>query len=225
MDAGQEQKGQVNSNDQSSTILCQAERQEERSSNRDLGESSEAAERRLSQAKAKDLTGPRTPRGKEKSRANALKHGIFSKVPLLRGESQSDIDALLRELRNDIQPKGMLEEILVEKLSSTIWRYRRLLMAEVAQSRTAAEGSSLDSFGQVFGKLRLSETGPDGQENKRLNAMVLGIPDGPQLDRFLRYEAALERHFDRTLSQLERLQRMRLGQPVLPKLEVQHSIS
>jgi hypothetical protein len=31
--------------------------------------------------------------------------------------------------------------------------------------------------------------------------------------------------FDPTLSQLERLQRMRLGQPVLPKLEVHHSLS
>ena len=31
--------------------------------------------------------------------------------------------------------------------------------------------------------------------------------------------------FDRTLGQLERVQRMRLGQPVLPKLEVQHSVS
>jgi len=51
------------------------------------------------------------------------------------------------------------------------------------------------------------------------------VPDGPGLDRLLRYEASLERSFDRTLSQLERLQRMRLGQPVLPKLEVSHSLS
>ena len=36
---------------------------------------------------------------------------------------------------------------------------------------------------------------------------------------------SLERNFDRTLSQLERVQRMRLGQPVLRKLEVHHSMS
>lgn len=40
------------------------------------------------------------------------------------------------------------------------------------------------------------------------------------LDRLLRYEANLERSFDRTLNQLERLQRMRLGQPVPPPLQV-----
>jgi hypothetical protein len=46
-----------------------------------------------------------------------------------------------------------------------------------------------------------------------------------QFDHLLRYEAALERNFDRTLTQLERLQRMHLGQPVLPKLEVQRSLA
>lgn len=51
------------------------------------------------------------------------------------------------------------------------------------------------------------------------------VPDHPALDRLLRYEAMLDRSLDRTLSQLERLQRMRLGQPVLPKLEVRHSLS
>ncbi len=51
------------------------------------------------------------------------------------------------------------------------------------------------------------------------------IPDSDELDRLLRCEASLERALDRTLSQLERLQRMRLGQSVPPKLEVQHLLS
>jgi len=51
------------------------------------------------------------------------------------------------------------------------------------------------------------------------------VPDAPEVDRLLRYEASLERSFDRTLSQLERLQRIRRGQPDLPKLELQHSLS
>jgi hypothetical protein len=51
------------------------------------------------------------------------------------------------------------------------------------------------------------------------------VPDRPVLDRLLRYEVTLERGIDRTLSQLERLQRMRKGQPVLPELKVRHSLS
>src|SRR4029077_17574254 len=54
----------------------------------------------------------------------------------------------------------------------------------------------------------------------QLEIMSRNVPAGSALDRLLRYEASLERAFDRTLSQLERLQRMRLGQPVPPPLQV-----
>ncbi len=50
------------------------------------------------------------------------------------------------------------------------------------------------------------------------------VPDSPALDRLMRYEASLERAFDRTLSQLERIQRMRKGQAVPPPLKVDVSV-
>ena len=62
-------------------------------------------------------------------------------------------------------------------------------------------------------------------ERLKVEALRRVVPESPALDRLLRYEASLERNIDRTLSHLERLQRMRLGQPVLPKLEVSHSMS
>ena len=62
-------------------------------------------------------------------------------------------------------------------------------------------------------------------ERRRLEALRHYVPDSSQPDRLLRYEASLLRNIDRILAQLERLQRMRLGQPVLPKLEVRHSVS
>ena len=60
-----------------------------------------------------------------------------------------------------------------------------------------------------------SEDGKKGFEEK-----CSGVPDAATLDRLLRYSASLERDFDRTLNQLERLQRMRKGQPVPPPLNV-----
>jgi len=60
---------------------------------------------------------------------------------------------------------------------------------------------------------------------ERLKLLCGNVPDAPASDRLLRYEASLERSFDRTLSQLERLRRMRLGQPVLPTVEVRHSMT
>jgi hypothetical protein len=60
-------------------------------------------------------------------------------------------------------------------------------------------------------------------ERMKLELLRRNVPDAPQLDRLLRYEASLERSFDRTLSQLERLQRMRAGQLVPPELSVRLS--
>ena len=46
------------------------------------------------------------------------------------------------------------------------------------------------------------------------------IPGQEASERLLRYETHLSREIDRTLNQLERLQRMRKGQPVPPTLNV-----
>ena len=47
-----------------------------------------------------------------------------------------------------------------------------------------------------------------------------GVPEAPRLDRLLKYRASIQRDFERTLNQLERLQRIRKGQPVPPTLNV-----
>jgi len=84
-------------------------------------------------------TGPRTQQGKERSKRNALKHGLFSKLALLKSESRADFDALHNGLREDRQPVGTLEEILVEKVASDFWRLRRLAIAEAAEIQAAKE--------------------------------------------------------------------------------------
>jgi hypothetical protein len=65
-------------------------------------------------------TGPRTELGKEKSKQNALKHGIFSSTVLLKDEQRAKFDSLLNGLRDDLEPQGTLEEILVDKLASLL---------------------------------------------------------------------------------------------------------
>src|ERR1700688_4310827 len=95
-------------------------------------------------------TGPRTQRGKNRSKHNAVTHGIFSKVVVLKGESQAEFDALLNRLRNDRQPVGTLEELLVEKLAVLFWRQRRLLIAEGAEIRANSEFVEWDGRARQF---------------------------------------------------------------------------
>ena len=290
---------------------------------------------------ARRSTGPRSVAGKKKSRHNALKHGIFSKAALLKNELRQEFESLWNGLRDDLQPEGMLEEILVDKLATLVWRYRRLISAEAAEIHTGTaflewdeeqrhqkeaqetiDSDVLSVGGEVVGlmnrienphiltgclnlleelKNHIETSGLDSESDKeiltklygnwdhwtktlfdtyqvwsdtadcsekerkqhgyasieqcrrtvlaelrreigrlnqykkarasiesertRLESLRRNVPECPQLDRLLRYEANLDRVFDRTLTQLERLQRMRLGQPVSPPVKVSLSSS
>lgn len=79
---------------------------------------------------ARRATGPRTPAGKRRSKYNAVKHGIFTRAVLEGLESKQEYYRLLQALREDLQPEGTLEDILVEQLATLFWRRRRVLEAE-----------------------------------------------------------------------------------------------
>ena len=84
----------------------------------------------------------------------------------------------------------MLKVILVERLAVLIWRHRWLLMAERAELAATNFSLKFPSKGSNI------------------------------LNHFPRYEANIDRAFDRTLTQLERNQRMRMGHPVAPPIEL-----
>jgi hypothetical protein len=279
-------------------------------------------------------TGPRTSRGKERSKLNALKHGLLSKAILLKGESRAEYTSLHDGLRQSLDPQGRLEDELVENLAVLLWRKRRLLQAERAEISKAdvlrddatikqfvqrlnyalpegplvgelGSGSNLSVLHEAIiciEKYRMLLSAKTDEELERIRRVLCGQPvEGPAreraaregmeiarlmtpsasavenaadpeqsdqlrnamlkaldaelsnlldvqrlqtltefnkiarnfeaacipsqeaVDRLLRYETHLSREFDRTLSQLERLQRMRLGQPVLPPIDVRLS--
>jgi hypothetical protein len=91
-----------------------------------------AKDERIDQPSIHKSTGPRTARGKDRSKLNALKHGLLSKVILLKGESPTEYYSLLTGLLDDLQPQGELETVLVENLAAVWWRKRRLFQAENA---------------------------------------------------------------------------------------------
>jgi hypothetical protein len=253
-------------------------------------------------------TGPRTQHGKERSKHNALTHGIFSKVAVLKSESQAEFDTLLKKLREDRKPHGVLEVLLVDKLAVLFWRFRRFLTAEGAEIQVGSDFAQWDkneryrqqtgSFPQLTyngGLMRwienpqalqgcvnllqdlersISACGFDPQYDQSILAKLYGRKDEdswnnvlsrsyatpqqcqknfldevkkeiqrleryrkehttisarrlevealrlPEMDRLLRYETTISREIERTLNQLERLQRMRLGQAVPPPINV-----
>src|ERR671917_548392 len=71
-------------------------------------------------------TGPKTPDGKAAVRLNALRHGLLSEEILLPGEDEEALRELVEGLRAELQPVGELENLLVGRVISLLWRLRRL---------------------------------------------------------------------------------------------------
>jgi hypothetical protein len=88
---------------------------------------------------AQRSTGPRTPEGKAAVRLNALQHGLLARdifVDTGDGrEDEADYAALVEELRQDLQPHGRLELMLVEKIAAAYWRLRRAAREEASTLR------------------------------------------------------------------------------------------
>jgi len=77
-------------------------------------------------------TGPRSAEGKQRVAANALQHGLTGRQIVLPNENPDDFDAFRRALRDDLDPRGALEEVLVDKIVADAWRLRRVPMLEAA---------------------------------------------------------------------------------------------
>lgn len=89
-------------------------------------------------------TGPRTPRGKNRSSRNSLTHGLFARCALtnrtVNRESSRDFNDLLNRLRHDYRPRDAVEDLLVERIADCTWRLRRVHRFEAGAIREGIEG-------------------------------------------------------------------------------------
>ena len=91
-------------------------------------------------------SGPRSQQGKNWSRRNAIKHGILTSALVLgdgKTEDALEFQKLLASIRQDRQPVGKLEEVMVEKIAIALWRLRRLLRFEGQAIERASREESL----------------------------------------------------------------------------------
>jgi hypothetical protein len=86
-------------------------------------------------------TGPKTAKGKRVSRWNPLKHGLLAKEVVIqtgeRKENPAEFKTLLAQLGKSLEPRGVLEEMLVEGIAICYWRWRRALRCEAGEIATA----------------------------------------------------------------------------------------
>ena len=181
------------------------------------------------------------------SRALDLGWSIFSDPGLIfrthEPETLSTCVELLNKLREEIESGAFIKErdtTVLEKIYGKSTEGRKTLhqtylvwldtAEKPEENRESGECSSfqqckdkvLAEIDMEIRRLRDYQQRQASIESERAKLEVIrhGVPELARLDRLLRYEASLERAFDRALNQLERMQRLRRGQPMVPRIEV-----
>src|ERR1019366_8593974 len=87
-------------------------------------------------------TGPTTPEGKERSRRNALRHGLTAETVIAALEDAQDYQAFEAAVIVDYDAETAVEREMVLRLASVLWRLRRATVIETAlfESVTADPG-------------------------------------------------------------------------------------
>jgi hypothetical protein len=75
-------------------------------------------------------TGPKSSTGKQKSKLNATKHGVYATSPVIWGEDQGLYDSIKLEQYKTFHPKTFIEKALVDQLVNELWTLKRLARAE-----------------------------------------------------------------------------------------------
>jgi hypothetical protein len=74
---------------------------------------------------AQKSTGPKTAEGKERSRLNAVKHGLRAKTPVLPGEDPLALQSRMDAWMVDLQPRDEVERFLVGRAVQLSWQLDR----------------------------------------------------------------------------------------------------
>jgi hypothetical protein len=89
---------------------------------------------------ARRSTGPLTPEGKARSSKNALRHGVYSIMPVVAGlEWNEDWETHRAGILKSLAPEGTLEEALAERVALCFWRLNRLQRYETGITAVGLE--------------------------------------------------------------------------------------
>jgi hypothetical protein len=155
---------------------------------------------------ARRSTGPKTPEGKQASCMNALKHGMLARELVITGgsggENAAEFSAMYEQLREELEPVGLIEEMLVEQVAVSYWRMRRVIRSENGRIRN--EIRNRETWAEACGAKY------DPQQADALTA-ERALPGAENGNHIIRYAAAVERALYRALRQLDQRQTMRMN--------------
>jgi hypothetical protein len=139
--------------------------------------------------------------GRQAVRANAIRHGLTSRLHVvLEGEDQQFFDELRDSLLADYAPATTQETLLVHQIAEHYWRLLRARNMETA---------SLSASTQAF-EIEFNMTA-EGQPGADPSHVALAYSQHDKLfARLGRYETTIERSYYRAIRELQKLQSNRI---------------
>ena len=98
-------------------------------------------------ANARKSTGPITEEGKQRSRCNAVRHGLTAETVIGALENADDYKAFEAAIIADYDAQSAVERELVPRLASLLWRLRRAAAMETGMFDIQAD--QLDEAPQI----------------------------------------------------------------------------
>src|SRR5450631_2710403 len=92
-------------------------------------------------------TGPTSPEGKERSRCNAVRHGLTAETVIAALEDAEDYQAFEAAVIADYDAESAVERELVLRLASVLWRLRRATGIETALFESVTAESDKVEYG------------------------------------------------------------------------------
>ncbi|MCW5978452.1 MAG: hypothetical protein KIT09_10260 [Bryobacteraceae bacterium] len=159
---------------------------------------------------AKKSTGPKSPQGKQRVSANAVRHGLLTASTLAAGDDPAEFQEFANQLRTEYRPANALEEIQAACIIDCLWRLRRLQQVEAGAFAPVDEPARFPGVQSI---------GPDPHaippdkkaESEAVNPGAIErqsafrARDG-QFELIRRYETHLDRKLANAVKELERLQ-------------------
>lgn len=96
-------------------------------------------------------TGPKTTVGKEQSRRNATKHGIFTRELLVSDKDKPEFETLRSSLCDQLRPASAMQQIGFDKIVSSCWRHKLATRLEMKRLEAHLESKEDQSLQKSFG--------------------------------------------------------------------------
>ena len=150
--------------------------------------------------------GPRTQEGKDRCKMNALKHGLSCKTAvIMKGEKLEDFKEIYQQFFSTFQPVNGAELRLVQRLANADWKGNR---KEIIETGLLDWHVVKERHQVALDCKKLNHPMPQDTEPARFVGLAFDKPD-PNMDRFLRYAAAIDREFHKTLAELITMVKLR----------------